>query len=45
MPSEQFACLNSTLVKEIVRMGGPVSQFVPPSVEKRLKAKMASKRG
>jgi pantetheine-phosphate adenylyltransferase len=40
MPSEQFACLNSSLVKEIARMGGSVAQFVPPSVEKRLKAKL-----
>ena len=42
MPSEQYTCLNSTLVKEVVRMGGPVSQFVPPFVERKLRAKLSS---
>ncbi len=40
MPSEQYSYLNSTLVKEIARVGGSVSQLVPPLVEARLKAKL-----
>ncbi len=42
MPSEQYTCVNSTLVKEVGRMGGSVSQFVHPYVEKKLRAKLAS---
>ncbi|MDE2889624.1 MAG: pantetheine-phosphate adenylyltransferase [Gemmatimonadota bacterium] len=41
MPSLEYAYLNSTLVREIARFGGDVTAFVPPSVEKRLKAKFA----
>lgn len=41
MPSQEFAYLNSTLVREIARFGGDVTAFVPPAVEKRLKAKFA----
>jgi len=40
MPSEQYSYLNSTLVKEIVTLGGPVTQFVPRAVEERLKKKL-----
>lgn len=36
MTSEQYSFLNSTLIKEAVSLGGSVSQFVPPGVEKRL---------
>ncbi|MCF6156759.1 MAG: pantetheine-phosphate adenylyltransferase [Candidatus Brocadia sp.] len=36
MTSEQYSFLNSTLIKEAVSLGGSVSQFVPPDVEKRL---------
>ncbi|MCX5801113.1 MAG: pantetheine-phosphate adenylyltransferase [Candidatus Eisenbacteria bacterium] len=43
MPSEQYSYLNSTLVKEIVRLGGSVNQFVPPTVEERLKRKLAQR--
>jgi pantetheine-phosphate adenylyltransferase len=42
MPSEQYSYLNSSLAKEIARMGGSVSQFVPPFVEGRLRSKLAS---
>jgi len=41
MPSEQYSYLNSTLVKEIARLGGSITQFVPPAVEERLKKKVA----
>lgn len=36
MTSEQYSFLNSTLIKEAVSLGGSVSQFVPPGVERRL---------
>ncbi len=36
MTSEQYSFLNSTLIKEVVSLGGSVNQFVPPDVEKRL---------
>lgn len=36
MSSEQYAFLNSTLIKEVVSLGGQVSQFVPSSVERQL---------
>ena len=36
MTSEQYSFLNSTLIKEAVSLGGSVSQFVPPDVERRL---------
>lgn len=39
MPRLEYAYLNSTLVREIARFGGDVTAFVPPAVEKRLKAK------
>ncbi|KPL18791.1 MAG: phosphopantetheine adenylyltransferase [candidate division Zixibacteria bacterium SM23_81] len=40
MPSEDFTYLNSTVVKEVARLGGDVSQFVPPVVEERLRSKL-----
>jgi len=43
VPSEKYFYLNSGLVKEIARLGGPVSCFVPPGVEKRLREKLASR--
>jgi len=36
MPSETWSVLNSTLVKEIARHGGPVEGLVPPGVVRRL---------
>jgi pantetheine-phosphate adenylyltransferase len=32
-PSEEFANISSSLVKEILSLGGDISQFVPESVE------------
>ncbi len=34
MPSERYTYLNSTIVREIARLGGDVSDFVPPFVKK-----------
>src|SRR3990170_995573 len=39
MTSEQYSFLNSTLIREVVSLGGSVSQFVPTDVERRLKEK------
>jgi pantetheine-phosphate adenylyltransferase len=36
-PAEQFGFISSTLVREIARLGGDVSGFVPASVAKALK--------
>jgi pantetheine-phosphate adenylyltransferase len=36
LPSEDYAFVSSRLIKEIVRAGGPVSDFVPPRVERAL---------
>lgn len=40
MPSEDYTYLNSTVVKEVARLGGDVSQFVIPAVEQRLRSKL-----
>lgn len=40
MPSQQYTYLNSTLVKEIARMGGPIRGLVPRTVEQRLHARL-----
>jgi pantetheine-phosphate adenylyltransferase len=37
MPGESFIYLNSTLVKEVARGGGPTGQFVTPNVERALR--------
>ena len=42
MPSQEFSYLNSTLVKEIARHGGPIEGLVPALVEKRLRARFAA---
>jgi pantetheine-phosphate adenylyltransferase len=39
MPGESFIYLNSTLVKEVARGGGPTHQFVTPNVERALREK------
>lgn len=38
-PAEQYSYISSTLVREIASLGGDVSNFVHPSVEKALKKK------
>ena len=42
MPSENFQFVSSTLVREIAALGGDVSQFVSPSVKRRLDEKFAA---
>jgi pantetheine-phosphate adenylyltransferase len=39
MPKEDYTYLSSRLVKEIARLGGDVSKFVPPEVVQGLKEK------
>ncbi|HEY7728363.1 MAG TPA: pantetheine-phosphate adenylyltransferase [Candidatus Eisenbacteria bacterium] len=44
MPSETWSVLNSTLVKEIARHGGPVDGLVPPGVARRLAGRLGKDR-
>jgi len=39
MPGEKYTYLNSTIVREIARLGGDVSDFVPPVVKKAFEKK------
>ena len=41
-PSEEFANISSSLVKEILSLGGEINNFVPIEVEQILKAKLDS---
>lgn len=38
-PAEQYAFISSTLVREIARLGGDVSEFVHPEVQRMLSSK------
>src|SRR6185437_14897041 len=40
MPKDTYTFLSSRIVKEIARLGGDVTEFVPPLVQKALKTKM-----
>jgi pantetheine-phosphate adenylyltransferase len=42
MPHERYTYLNSTIVKEVAKFGGDVSNFVPAAVEKSLRKKFAN---
>ena len=39
MPSEEYSCLSSSLVKEIAALHGPVERFVPGPVAEALRAR------
>jgi pantetheine-phosphate adenylyltransferase len=41
MPSEAYSYLSSSMIKEIARLGGDLSAFVPPFVSRKLKQKFA----
>ncbi len=43
MPSEKYTYLNSTIVREIARLGGDVSEFVPPVVKKAFEKKFKNR--
>jgi pantetheine-phosphate adenylyltransferase len=40
-PNAKYSYVNSTLVKEIARLGGAFAEFVPPGVAEALRAKYA----
>jgi pantetheine-phosphate adenylyltransferase len=40
-PSDQYQFISGSIVREIAMLGGDVSKFVFPSVDKWLKAKIA----
>jgi len=40
MPSASYSFVSSTLIKDIVRNGGTVSDFLPLEVEERLRARL-----
>jgi pantetheine-phosphate adenylyltransferase len=44
MPRGKYIYLSSSLVKEVARLGGEVSTFVPDSVERALRKKLRAKR-
>ena len=39
-PSDQYMFVSATIVREIASLGGDVSKFVPPQVQKHLAAKI-----
>jgi pantetheine-phosphate adenylyltransferase len=39
VPAVSYSFISSRLVREIARLGGPLGGLVPPSVERRLRAK------
>lgn len=41
-PAEQYSFISSTLVREIARLGGDVSEFVHPEVQRMLHSKRCS---
>lgn len=44
MPSARYSFVSSTLIKDIVRHGGDVSDFLPPLVEERLRRRLTAPR-
>ncbi|MEM7148009.1 MAG: pantetheine-phosphate adenylyltransferase [Verrucomicrobiota bacterium] len=42
MPTEEFTYLSSSIVKEVARLGGDVSAFVPPATREALTKRFAS---
>lgn len=41
LPGESFSYLSAKLVREIARLGGPLTGLVPPIVEQRLRSKVS----
>jgi pantetheine-phosphate adenylyltransferase len=44
MPKDTYTFLSSRIVKEIARLGGDVSEFVPPSVKEALMTRVAGQK-
>jgi pantetheine-phosphate adenylyltransferase len=45
MPSPAYAQISSTLIREVARLGGDISAFVPPAVARRMAADRHRRRG
>jgi len=45
VPAAEFSFVSSSLVKDVIRLGGSVSGFVPPAVEKRLLERLSPATG
>jgi len=43
MPSQDYSYLSSNIIKEVARLGGDLSPFVPPEVAELMKKKHAGK--
>jgi pantetheine-phosphate adenylyltransferase len=43
MPNEKYTYLNSSIVREVARLGGDVGDFVPPHVGRMLAGKLPGK--
>lgn len=43
MPAEQYSYLSSRIVREIAKLGGPLTGLVPTSVEERVRERVAHK--
>ena len=43
MPAESYTYVSSRLVKEVLLLGGPVKNLVPPAVERRLQEKIGAR--
>jgi pantetheine-phosphate adenylyltransferase len=41
MPSQDYSYLSSNMIKEIARLGGDLSPFVPPEVAELMRHKQA----
>jgi len=41
MPKENYSFFSSRIIKEIASLGGELSEFVPPLVERKLKEKLS----
>jgi pantetheine-phosphate adenylyltransferase len=44
MAGEEYSFISSHLVKEVAALGGNVADVVPPSVERRLKKRIAARK-
>jgi pantetheine-phosphate adenylyltransferase len=44
MPDDQYTYLASSTVREVARLGAPVSAFVPPNVARRLRRKFGGRK-
>lgn len=44
MPNEDYSYISSSTVREVAMLGGDISSFVPPPVQKALAAKLGQKR-